>query len=291
MRKFFAPILAAALSAAFFTAAAPANAGIMDSCGIEVNATAKCEIRVSGGCTASCQPPALTVQCSADLYLGCNAMCTVMADVACTTSCQGTCEADCTVNAANFDCAAECRGDCGATCDARCGGTANEEDCRASCSATCGGECDAQCEATLPGADCKGQCQSCCSGSCEAKANMDCQIGCQAGGYVDCRADLQGGCEAACSKPEGALFCNGQYVNVGDRLDSCVADLQSLLQIEVTGYASGSANCSGGRCTAEGEAGFSCAQSAGESSGGALGILGALAAFGLALGRRKNQRA
>jgi MYXO-CTERM domain-containing protein len=93
------------------------------------------------------------------------------------------------------------------------------------------------------------------------------------------------------------LFCDGQYVdlgNFGDRVDQCVADLKSRLQITVTGYAYGDAQCSGNTCTAEGKAGFSCAQvgagGAGDSSGNALGILGALAAFGLAIGRRKNER-
>lgn len=292
MRKFFAPIFAVALSAAALTAAAPASAGVVDSCGgIELNATATCEMRVSGGCTASCEPPALTVQCSAELYAGCNGQCNVAVDAMCVSSCQATCQADCTVNPANFNCAAECRADCGAQCDGKCAASAAPDDCKASCQATCGGECDARCDATPPSADCQAQCTSCCTGSCEAEANMDCQIDCQAGGYVDCRTSLQGGCEAACQKPEGALFCDGQYVDVGDQLDACVADLKGLLQIEVKGYASGNAQCSDGRCTAEGKAGFSCAQSAGDSSSGAVGILGALAAFGLALGRRKNQRA
>jgi len=117
-------------------------------------------------------------------------------------------------------------------------------------------------------------------------------VDCQAKGFVECETSLTGGCQAACSKPEGALFCDGQYVDVGDQLDACIADLKSLLQIEVKGYAYGDAECRGNTCTAEGEAGFSCAQAgAGESSGSALGILGAIAAFGLAMGRRKNERA
>src|SRR4029079_8494531 len=139
---------------------------------------------------------------------------------------------------------------------------------------------------------CKAKCQASCGGSCDADANMDCQVDCQSKSFVKCETDLTGGCTTACSKPDGALFCDGQYVDVGDQLDKCVADLKALLQIEVTGYAYGDAQCSGGSCTAEGEAGCSCAQAgAGESSSGsALGFLGAIAAFGLAMSRRKNER-
>jgi MYXO-CTERM domain-containing protein len=117
---------------------------------------------------------------------------------------------------------------------------------------------------------------------------MDCQLDCQTQGYAGCTSELQGGCETACTQPDGALFCDGQYVDVGEQLDQCVADLEAAFQIEVTGYANGSADCSGGRCTAEGEAGFSCSQGRGDTSGTTLGVLGALAAFGLAFARRKK---
>jgi MYXO-CTERM domain-containing protein len=122
---------------------------------------------------------------------------------------------------------------------------------------------------------------------------MDCQINCQSGGFVKCETDLQGGCETACSQPKGALFCDGQYVDVGDQLDKCVADMQALLQIKVTGYAYGDASCGDGGCQAEGHAGVSCAQAAvgNDSPGSAVAFLGAIAAFGLAISRRKNQRA
>jgi MYXO-CTERM domain-containing protein len=117
---------------------------------------------------------------------------------------------------------------------------------------------------------------------------MDCQLNCQSKGYLDCRTNLQGGCETACTQPDGALFCDGQYMDVGSQIDQCVAALEAAFQIEVTGYANGNAQCSGGSCTANAEAGISCAQSRGDTSGSALGVLGALAAFGLALGRRKK---
>ncbi|UQA63619.1 hypothetical protein E8A73_011345 [Polyangium aurulentum] len=271
---------------------APAQAAALESCGnIEVRAEAQCEMVVSGGCTAQCTPINFQAQCSADLYLGCEGQCTGSASLQCTGSCQAGCEAECQVDPGSFECAASCRADCRAGCDAECAANPDGGRCKASCESTCGGSCDANCQVTGPSADCKAQCQACCSGSCEAEANFDCQISCQAKGYVDCEAKLTGGCEAQCQKPEGALFCDGQYVDARDQLDKCVADLKALLNIEVQGYAYGDANCERGTCTAEGEAGFSCSASNGESSdaGTAFGIFGAVAAFGLALGRKRRQ--
>jgi len=294
MRTVFAPVLAVALSTAFLGFAAPANAAILDACGrVDVSVGANCEMRVEGGCTTSCTPVNFTAQCSAELYVGCNGMCTVNVEASCTTSCKASCATQCQVDPGKFDCAASCRADCGASCDATCSGSSDSR-CRSSCESTCAGRCDARCEATPPSADCNTKCEASCTGSCDAQANMDCQVQCQSKGYVDCETKLEGGCKTACSKPDGALFCDGQFIDVSeDQLDKCVAQLKEALQIEVKFYAEGDAQCSRGTCTAEGSAGFSCAQSgagAGESSS-ALGMLGAIAAFGLAFGRRKKARA
>lgn len=293
MRALFAPLLGVALSTALLGFAAPASAGVRESCGLfQINTNTQCEIRTSGGCVTSCQPLNFTAQCSAELYVGCNGTCKATVEASCTTNCQASCESQCQVDPGKFECAADCRAECGASCDASCMGSASGR-CHDSCESTCAGKCDARCEATPPSADCKTKCQSSCSGSCDAEANMDCQISCQADGFVTCETKLQGGCETACSKPEGALFCDGQYVEVKDSFDQCMEDLKAQFQITVKGYAYGEAGCEGGSCSAEGHAGFSCAQAAmtGESSGSALGILGAIAAFGLAVSRRKNQRA
>jgi hypothetical protein len=293
MRNYLAPIFASALvTAAAMAVSAPAEARSIDACGnIEFRAEAQCEMVVSGGCTAQCEPVRFQAQCSADLYVGCDGQCTANASLTCTSSCQGSCEAECNVNPPAFECAASCRADCGASCDAQCAANPNGGRCKASCEASCGGECDASCSGTSGSADCKAQCQACCSGSCEAEANFDCQIQCQATGYAKCEADLTGGCQAQCTKPEGALFCDGQYVDARDQLDECVNQLKSLLNIEVQGYAYGDAECRGGTCTAQGEAGVSCSASngVGSDAGAVFGLVGAAAAFGMAFGRKRRR--
>lgn len=292
MRTTFAPVFAVALFAALLGFAAPANATRLPSCGnIDLSAGANCEFRAEGGCTTACTPVNFTAQCSAELYVDCDGGCSLNVEASCTTSCKATCATQCMVDPGKFDCAASCRADCGASCDGSCASGDNR--CRSSCESTCAGRCDAKCEVAPPSADCMAKCDASCTGSCDAQANMDCQIMCQSKSYADCETKLEGGCKTACESPKGALFCNNQFVDVGDQVDACVAQLKEALSIEVKVYADGNAQCSNGSCTAEGNAGFSCAQSgagAGESSS-ALGMLGAMAAFGLALGRRKKARA
>jgi hypothetical protein len=72
-------------------------------------------------------------------------------------------------------------------------------------------------------ADCSAQCNACCSGSCDVEANFDCSF--------DCTAEMQGGCEVDCRQPEGALFCDGQYIAVQD-LPACMEYLLSNLDVE-----------------------------------------------------------
>lgn len=243
----------AAMAVALFTTAGPraAEAGI-DACGnIEVAADAQCEVLVDGGCTSRCEPVNFTATCYAD----CSGQCNLTAEASCTGSCSADCVGSCQAEPGNFDCNASCEARCDADCDATCG---TDESCRASCQATCSGECGASCEGTAPSASCEAKCSASCDGSCSADANLDCQASCQG----DCAAELTGGCEAECESPEGALFCDGQYVDHGGNLDACVAALRSLLDIEVDVSATGAASCNGGRCTADGQLDASCTTAA-----------------------------
>lgn len=225
-----------------------ARAGGLDACGdIFVEAGANCEILFEGGCAVQCEPPAFTAVCAAEGAITCGGQCNLDADVECTGSCQASCEAECEVDPATFDCRASCEGSCSGDCSARCDASSNRAECEASCQSTCSAECDASCTLDPGEADCVAQCQGCCTGECRADINLDCQIGCQSDLYIDCKASFQGGCEAQCEQPEGAIFCDGQFIEVSS-VANCVAALQDLLDIEFEAEASGSAsatlNCS-----------------------------------------------
>jgi MYXO-CTERM domain-containing protein len=253
-----------------------ARAGGLDACGdIFVDAGANCEVLVEGGCVAQCEPVAFNATCAAEGAIGCQGGCNVDADVECTASCQGSCEAECDVDPVAFDCRAACEGNCSADCSSRCSADPNSAECQASCESTCSLECGASCDVAPPEADCMAQCQSCCSGECRASINLDCQIMCQSDLYVECKADLQGGCEAQCESPEGALFCDGQFIEVSN-IDACAEALRDFLDIEVEFQAE-----------ASGSASFSCSV-ADEPSRGGIGLLGFGALCLLALARRRQ---
>jgi MYXO-CTERM domain-containing protein len=257
-------------------------AASLSSCGnIFVEGEATCEVYVEGGCTAMCEPVTVQAACAADLKVECDGMCNAEVDVDCSASCMADCSGRCEVDPGSFNCTADCQGSCAADCDGRCAAGDGQAECQASCKATCSGTCDAQCSGTPPEATCEGKCEASCQGSCEAEANVDCQIDCQADGFASCTADVQGGCEAQCQKPEGALFCDGQFVDASN-LEECKAALKALFDIEV--YAEGSASCEGNTCQAEGEVGCSCTADPGAP--GLAGLLG----FGALVAMRRRRR-
>lgn len=266
---------------------ATAEAGGLDACGdIFVAGEAECTLYVDEICTAKCEPLSFTAACAAELRADCEGDCSASASVECTGSCEADCQASCEVKPAEFNCVGACQADCSADCQGRCSADSNSAECQASCKATCSASCDASCEVTPAEADCEAKCQASCSGSCEAQANVDCQIECQASGFAECEADLQGGCEAQCQRPDGALFCDGQFVDAAN-LDACIAALQALFAIRVEVYADGSAECNGNTCYAEGEVGCSC-----DAGGpGDLPLAAALGLLGLGALRRRRPRA
>jgi hypothetical protein len=121
------------------------------------------------------------------------------------------------------------------------------------------------------------------------EANIDCQLGCESEGRVDCEAELVGRCSADCETDEGALFCDGQYVDHGGKLKECRQALGALIDVEVTSRGESSGSCGGGACegSAEGEASVSCSSLGGAAqNSGHAALLGIAGLFAIALVRR-----
>jgi hypothetical protein len=243
-----------ALAAPFIPSVA--HAGIRACNDIDVRASAKCELVTSGGCTAQCEPTRFRAACAGKLSAECDGECNIDATVDCSATCTADCNTKCQVNPGSFDCKGSCSASCDADCDAQCGSTGTSNTCSASCRANCSAKCDGQCSGTPPSAECSGKCEASCKGSCRAKASAKCQIDCQAKLEGKCTAELEGGCKARCTKPEGALFCDGQYVDTGDNLQECIDALRAALNIQVQGSAS--AQCNNGTCTGAAEGSASC---------------------------------
>ena len=130
------------------------------------------------------------------------------------------------------------------------------------------------------------KCEASCQGKCEAEASVDCDIQCTSDGYAECEASLEGGCKGHCEAPEGALFCDGQYVDYGNNLEECTAALQAVFNIKASASSSGS--CDNNSCEGEAEASASCSVVPGVSGSSAAGFM--LAGLGLAAFASRRRR-
>jgi hypothetical protein len=233
---------------------APARADLSDCGEINVTASAQCEVvPPSAQCEAMCTPISVRAACSAQLAAECDASCDELPSIDCRGQCYASCEGQCQVDPGRFDCQAACGADCSGRCQASCGATDDRTGCEAECMGACGVSCRQSCEVELPEADCQASCEAGCEGSCKVETNIDCQVQCQADGFVDCEADVRGGCALSCRSQQGALFCDGQYIDPGENLQRCIEALRAI-NVRVEGESSGDAECRGGSCQVAGQA-------------------------------------
>jgi len=264
MSRLFLGLYAAPILLASSVASAAPDAAACNN--VQLVASGSCDFEVSGGCKAKCTP--------LNLVAACDGKCNVAADVSCTNDCGVDCKGACDVNPGSFD----CKGDCTQRCDASCTSSCTDSGCITDCQASCANRCDVQCSATPPSAMCDVQCKASCDASCQVKTNVDC--------HVKCSADLQGGCTAACDTPKGALFCDGQYVDVPGSVDDCINYLEGRgLKVSV----SGSCDVTSGTCMAS--IGCSAANAVGSSTDrwGAGAIAGLMMGLGLVVSRRRRK--
>ena len=235
------------------------------------NGSFNCKIEVEGGCSANCTP--------LKFEAGCTGGCTATATMDCTGACGTQCVASC--DPAKLDCYAGCHAECDEPVKQKCIADHPNDDCVNLSVAQCDIHCNAQCDVATD-TTCAEHCQTCCTGGCNTQVNYDCDYA--------CFAELQGGCDVQCEKPDGALFCNGQYVYAQD-IEACITYL-SEQGITVDVSARGTVTCDLNGCDGEGSAaaGFCSVSKPGlesvAASGMSLGVLGI--ALGLASRRRRR---
>jgi MYXO-CTERM domain-containing protein len=265
----------------------------LSACGaVDVRAEANCVIvPPSAECKAMCTPVSVTATCSAKLAVDCDASCSELPSIDCNARCEAGCVGKCEVDPGKFDCAVDCRATCNGSCEASCSARSDKAGCMASCSGACSVGCDQKCDVELPSAECDVQCEASCQGSCDVSTNIDCQVDCQAKGYAKCEADVTGGCKVRCDAQQGALFCDGQFIDTGDKLQECVSALKAILNAKVMAESSGSSECADGTCSAEGKASVSsdCSVVHAGSSTTRAGLYGVLALLGLGLVVRRRR--
>ena len=281
--------LASLLSMMAFAPLSMATAQDLSACGdIQLSASAECTVipPEAPECTVMCEELSFVAACEAQLYAECGAQCTG----GISAECSGGCVAACEVDPGGFDCQGECMAGCFGECEAACAAEGDSAGCMARCEGHCSAGCNIECQATPPSASCEAKCDA----QCKVRNDLACEVSCQADGFAQCEVSLQGGCEAQCTPGmPGVLMCSNEYVDPRESIDACARALEAALNINVDGYAEGSASCDGGSCSAEGEASVSCAvadPAAGGNKGRGVLLGGALAAAALALYRRRRNK-
>jgi hypothetical protein len=277
MRHLFAVPAAAFAFAVPMLLSAPAQAADLSACSnIQIGGSAKCEVKVSGGCDVQCTPFNASLSCHAKLQGMCNATLPQ-----CSIDCEAGCKGECNVNPGSFDCQAKCEAQVNVDCSGKCASSANKAQCDASCRATAKGECGAKCNVVPPSANCDVKCKAKCEGGCNGKARLDCQIQAQAG----CVAMVEGGCKAQCKQPEGAVFCDGQFIETSS-VQKCMSQLESLFKF----HASLDASCSGNTCEASASVGCSAAPTAPTGMASWFGLGASVAGIALVAARRRRRQ-
>lgn len=266
--------LVAAVLATLPLALAASSAHAAEPCGKFdfSEGTFSCKIEVEGGCSAQCTP--------LKFEAGCTGGCTATASTSCVDSCGTTCIQQC--NPELLDCFAGCHAECDEPVKQECMNKHPGDDCVELSVAQCDIHCKDSCE--VPPSNCQEHCTSCCSGGCVTQTNYDCDY--------QCFADLQGGCDVQCSKPAGALFCNGQYVFASD-IEECITFLANE-GITVDVSARGEIECDLNGCTGDGATSSPlCAASnvgLGAAGAGGLGAVLTSLAFSLVANRRRRRQ-
>ena len=102
---------------------------------------------------------------------------------------------------------------------------------------------------------------------------------------------MTGGCKARCKTNQGALFCDGNYIDTGNKLQECVDALKSTLEAHVMAAGSGSASCDAGSCSAKGAASVktNCSVADAGVAGSPLSGVLLLLGFGVVVRRRSRR--
>jgi len=93
---------------------------------------------------------------------------------------------------------------------------------------------------------------------------------------------MQVSCDTRCADPEGAIFCDGQFVDTGDNMQACVDYLESIqVSVDVSAWVTVDVDSGGG---------VSCATTPGKSGAwGPTAALAGLALLALIVLRRRSR--
>jgi hypothetical protein len=265
-----------------------AQAKALDKCGgVYLNADANCEFKKIEECQTTCSTTAVEQVCAQKTYTSCSETCTESASTSCTKTQSESCSKECetiSTKSSREVCVSKCSDSC--TASAISGNRFNGD--HNKCQRNCSHDCNARCESSSSSdqtTDCETKCQSVIENVCVEEVNRECVLGCQTDNYESCETQTVETCNTTCKDKGGALFCDGQFLAASD-LQSCADQLAAefSFDIDVTVNAVVTATKDGADEATSTKCSFS------PPTRGTSGMaVGALAALGLALSRRRRR--
>jgi len=120
---------------------------------------------------------------------------------------------------------------------------------------------------------------------CVEEVNRDCVLGCQTDNYQSCETATVETCNTTCKDKGGALFCDGQFIGASDVqacADQLAAEFSFNIEVAAKAVADTTKDCVD-------SAASKCSFGVPTTSGGGAMAVGALAALGVALTRRRRR--
>jgi hypothetical protein len=266
-----------------------AHAKALDQCGgVYLSADSHCEFKPIQECETTCSTTSVEQVCAQKTYETCSQSCTVSDVTSCkkthTESCSKECESISTKSSHDV-CVSECSDSC--TASAVSGNHFGGD--HGKCQKSCQHDCNVQCESSSTSdqsTDCETKCLSVIENQCKEEVNRDCVLSCQTDNYEDCQTETVNTCNTTCRDKGGALFCDGQYIGASN-LQACADQLASefSFDIDVTAHAVATVTDNSDGSKSEVKCSFAPPT---RGQGGAAAV-GALAALGLVLSRRRRR--
>lgn len=265
-----------------------AHAKALDQCGgVFLTANSHCEFKPIQECETTCTTTSVEQVCAQKTYEICGKSCTVSDIKTCTETRSESCNKQCetiTTKSSRDVCVSDCSDSCTASAVSKNHFNGDHGKCQRSCEHDCNVQCDSS-SSTDTDTDCETKCLSVVENECKEEVNRECVLSCQTDNYEACETETVNTCNTTCKDKGGALFCDGQFIGASD-LRACADQLASefSFNIDVTAHAVASVTDKDDGSKSE----VSCAFAPPSSGRGGVVALGALAALGVVLSRRRR---
>ncbi|HKO46296.1 MAG TPA: hypothetical protein VJV79_01150 [Polyangiaceae bacterium] len=265
-----------------------AEAKALDQCGgVYLNADAHCEFKPIQECQTTCSTTSVQQVCAQKTYEMCGQSCTLSDVTTCketrSESCSKECETISTKSSREV-----CVSSCSDSCTTSAVSKNHFQGDRGKCQKSCDHDCNARCESSSTSdqtTDCETKCSSVIENVCVEEVTRDCVLSCQTNNYESCETETVNTCNTTCKDKGGALFCDGQFIGASD-LQACADQLASEFSFNINVAAKAVADTASD-CVDS--ASSKCSFGPPTRGQGGMVALGALAALGVVLSRRRRR--